>query len=56
VQGGEPDRDSLGIERDTMRALGYRTIDLLVDLLARQGPPLRRATPAVNTTASTAAP
>ena len=29
-----------------MRALGYRTIDLLVGLLQRESPPLRRATPA----------
>ena len=29
-----------------MRALGHRTVDLLVDLLQREGPPLRRASPA----------
>ncbi|HZE28825.1 MAG TPA: aminotransferase class I/II-fold pyridoxal phosphate-dependent enzyme, partial [Gaiellaceae bacterium] len=46
MSGGEPDHDSLAIERETMRALGYRTIDLLLDLRGRPGPPLRRATPA----------
>jgi aromatic-L-amino-acid/L-tryptophan decarboxylase len=46
VSGGEPDRDPLSIEREAMRALGYRTVDLLVELLEREGPPLRRATPA----------
>ncbi len=46
MSGGEPDRDPLAIERETMRALGYRTVDLLVELLEREGPPLRRATAA----------
>jgi glutamate/tyrosine decarboxylase-like PLP-dependent enzyme len=46
VTGGEPDRDPLALERETMRALGYRTVDLLVELLEREGPPLRRASPA----------
>jgi aromatic-L-amino-acid/L-tryptophan decarboxylase len=44
VAGGQD--DPLALDRETMRQLGYRTIDLLVDLLEREGPPLRRATPA----------
>ncbi|MDQ3850550.1 MAG: aminotransferase class V-fold PLP-dependent enzyme [Actinomycetota bacterium] len=38
--------DPLGVDREAMRALGYRTVDMLVDRLAdRDIPPLRRATP-----------
>lgn len=38
--------DPLAVDPETMRALGYRTVDLLVDLLAdASAPPLRRATP-----------
>jgi aromatic-L-amino-acid decarboxylase len=38
--------DPLGLERETMRELGYRTVDMLVDwLLDADAPPLRRATP-----------
>jgi aromatic-L-amino-acid/L-tryptophan decarboxylase len=38
--------DPLALDRETMRQLGYRTIDLLVDLLERETPPLQRASPA----------
>jgi aromatic-L-amino-acid decarboxylase len=37
--------DPLALDRETMRQLGYRTIDLLVDLLEREAPPLQRASP-----------
>ena len=38
--------DSLGLDAETMRQLGYRTVDLLVERLTdRAAPPLRRATP-----------
>ena len=46
MSGGQQDRDPLALEREAMRELGYRTIDLLVERLAQKGPPLRRATPA----------
>lgn len=38
--------DPLALDRETMRQLGYRTIDLLVDWLEREALPLRRAEPA----------
>jgi glutamate/tyrosine decarboxylase-like PLP-dependent enzyme len=38
--------DPLALDRETMRQLGYRTVDLLVDWLEREAPPLQRATPA----------
>jgi glutamate/tyrosine decarboxylase-like PLP-dependent enzyme len=38
--------DPLALDRETMRQLGYRTVDLLVERLARETPPLERATPA----------
>ena len=39
--------DPLGVERETMRELGYRTVDMLVDWLGdASAPPLRRASPA----------
>ncbi len=39
--------DPLGVDPVAMRALGYRTVDMLVERLAAAGePPLRRATPA----------
>ena len=39
--------DPLALDRETMRELGYRTVDMLVDrLLDESAPPLRRATPA----------
>src|SRR4051794_13924303 len=39
-------RDPLGLDPVTMRELGYRTVDLLVDELTdAAAPPLRRATP-----------
>jgi aromatic-L-amino-acid decarboxylase len=49
--GGEERRmeqDPLGVDPETMRRLGYRTVDLLVDRLAGLGdlPVLRHATPA----------
>jgi aromatic-L-amino-acid/L-tryptophan decarboxylase len=39
------DEDPLWLDRETMRRLGYRTVDLLVELLAdpRRGPVLHRA-------------
>ena len=39
--------DPLGLDPETMRRLGYRTVDLLVDGLAglRERPVLRTATP-----------
>jgi glutamate/tyrosine decarboxylase-like PLP-dependent enzyme len=38
--------DPLGVGRETMRELGYRTVDLLVDWLGDDdAPPLRRASP-----------
>ena len=37
--GGDP----LGLDADTMRDLGYRTVDMLVELLSAPGPALRRA-------------
>jgi len=39
------DADGLALDPEAMRALGYRTVDLLVDWLDASGPPLRRATP-----------
>ena len=41
--------DPLALDRETMRQLGYRTVDLLVDWLERETPPLQRAAPAENT-------
>jgi glutamate/tyrosine decarboxylase-like PLP-dependent enzyme len=46
VDEGRSDRDPLALDAETMRELGHRTVDLLVDLLQRDAPPLRRATPA----------
>ncbi len=40
------DRDPLALDPETMRQLGHRTVDALVDLLGREGPALRRASPA----------
>jgi aromatic-L-amino-acid decarboxylase len=41
-----PHGDSLGLDSETMRRLGYRTVDLLVERLTdRAAPPIRRATP-----------
>jgi aromatic-L-amino-acid/L-tryptophan decarboxylase len=38
--------DGLSLDRDAMRELGYRTVDMLVDwMLDERAPPLRRATP-----------
>ena len=45
MAGGHRDDDPLSLDRETMRQLGYRTVDLLVDWLEREAPPLRRATP-----------
>lgn len=44
--GGQGRDDPLALDREAMRQLGYRTIDLLVEQLEREEPPLRRATPA----------
>ena len=46
--GGYESDDPLALDPQTMRELGYRTVDLLVERLERErgGPPLRRATPA----------
>src|SRR5512133_190501 len=41
-----PDRDPLAFDAEAMRQLGYRTVDVLVDWLQRESPPLRRASPA----------
>jgi hypothetical protein len=46
VGGRRPDEDPLALDRETMRQQGYRVVDLLVDRLLDDGPPLRRATPA----------
>jgi len=46
VAGGPHDNDPLAVDPETMRELGYRTIDLLVERLQREEPPIRRATPA----------
>jgi len=44
VTGGD---DRLALDRDAMRELGYRTVDMLVEhVLDASAPPLRRATPA----------
>ena len=45
--GGYESDDPLALDPQTMRELGYRTVDLLVERLERErgGPPLRRATP-----------
>ena len=41
------DRDPLALDAETMRRLGYRTVDMLVDRLTDASiPALRRATPA----------
>ncbi len=37
--------DPLGLDRETMRELGYRTVDMLLDWLEAEAPPLRRAAP-----------
>jgi aromatic-L-amino-acid decarboxylase len=37
--------DPLALDRETIRQQGYRVVDLLVDRLMGDGPPLRRATP-----------
>ena len=42
----ERDAGQLALDRETMRELGYRTVDMLVDrLVDESAPPLRRATP-----------
>jgi glutamate/tyrosine decarboxylase-like PLP-dependent enzyme len=39
--------DRLALDRETMRELGYRTVDMLIEhVLDESAPPLRRATPA----------
>ena len=40
------DGDPLGLDPETMRRLGYRTVDMLVDMLSAEegGPPRRLAT------------
>jgi glutamate/tyrosine decarboxylase-like PLP-dependent enzyme len=41
-----PEHDPLALDREAMRELGYRAVDLLVDVLADDdAPPLRRASP-----------
>jgi len=45
VEGGHHE-DPLALDAETMRELGYRTIDLLVERLQRDEPPIRRASPA----------
>jgi aromatic-L-amino-acid decarboxylase len=46
VEGVSPQRDPLALDKEAMRQLGYRTIDVLVEWLERDSPPLRRASPA----------
>jgi aromatic-L-amino-acid/L-tryptophan decarboxylase len=46
VEGVQPQRDPLALDREAMRQLGYSTVDFLVDRLGRESPPLRRASPA----------
>ena len=46
VKGGPHETDPLALDPETMRELGYRTIDLLVERLQRAEPPIRRASPA----------
>jgi glutamate/tyrosine decarboxylase-like PLP-dependent enzyme len=46
VSGRPQDNDPLALDPETMRELGYRTIDLLVERLQRAEPPIRRASPA----------
>ena len=46
MAGGPHDNDPLALDPETMRELGYRTVDLLVERLQREEPPIRRATPA----------
>jgi glutamate/tyrosine decarboxylase-like PLP-dependent enzyme len=38
-------RDPLDLDRETMRQLGYATVDMLLDWLEADVPPLRRTTP-----------
>ncbi len=45
MEGGRH-RDPLALDAETMRELGYRTVDLLVERLQREEPPIRRASPA----------
>ena len=45
MEGGRHE-DPLALDPETMRELGYRTIDLLVERLQRAEPPIRRASPA----------
>jgi aromatic-L-amino-acid decarboxylase len=46
VEGVPPQRDPLALDKEAMRQLGYRTVDLLVEWLERESPPLQRASPA----------
>jgi aromatic-L-amino-acid/L-tryptophan decarboxylase len=46
VAGRSQHDDPLALDRETMRRQGYRVVDLLVDRLMGDGPPLRRATSA----------
>ena len=46
MPGGPHDSDPLALDPETMRELGYRTVDLLVERLQREEPPIRRASPA----------
>ena len=45
MEGAPLHNDPLALDGETMRALGYRTVDLLVEWLERESPPIRRATP-----------
>jgi aromatic-L-amino-acid decarboxylase len=45
VEGAASQGDPLALDRETKRQLGYRTVDMLVDWLERESPPLVRATP-----------
>jgi aromatic-L-amino-acid decarboxylase len=45
VVGPQPQDDPLALDRENMRELGHRVVDLLVDRLLDEGAPLRRASP-----------
>ena len=46
MDGVPPQRDPLALDKEAMRQLGYRTVDLLVEWLERESPAIRRASPA----------
>ena len=48
MDGVPPQRDPLALDKEAMRQLGYRTVDLLVEWLERESLAIRRASPAVH--------